>query len=29
MLGGIFEKNDVENKIKKFETEITKSDFWK
>ena len=29
MLGGIFEKNDIKQKIKTFEKKITEENFWK
>ena len=29
MLGGIFEKNKIKNKIKEFDQKITQTDFWK
>ena len=29
MLGGIFEKNKIENKIKKFDQEVVNENFWK
>ena len=29
MLGGIFEKNNIKNKIQKFNQEITNENFWK
>ena len=29
MLGGIFEKNDIKDKIQTFDKKITKSNFWK
>ena len=29
MLGGIFEKNDIEDKIQTFDQKITESNFWK
>ena len=29
MLGGIFEKNDIEDKIQTFDRKITESNFWK
>ena len=29
MSGGIFEKNDIKNKIQSLEQEITKENFWK
>ena len=29
MLGGIFEKNKIKEKIQTFDNKITKEDFWK
>ena len=29
MLGGIFEKNNIKDKIKKFDKKITHENFWK
>ncbi len=29
MLGGIFEKNKIESKIKKFDQEVVNENFWK
>ena len=29
MLGGIFEKNDIQVKIQTFDKKITETDFWK
>ena len=29
MLGGIFEKNKIKDKIKKFDKKITNENFWK